>query len=206
MNKRYMETKEKLPYEEVKDIFKAIAKEMRWSYALPENDDVDDQRLYDILLSTTEDYMISDVTYKDGDLWVTYCNNEGYLIPFSNTRFQKKGEKYVSFGKYFWNESTNQYKPIDSLINQIKKRTILNEDVFEKFCNANGYVPITKEMANSFYRDLVGTAKANNKPYLGTDRDVAALLGITLQKANAFLWSCAYFGITERQGGFWIYE
>lgn len=66
---------------------------------------------------------------------------------------------------------------------------------------------ITEGMAKEFYRDLCGTVYGDaNKTGGGimSARLIAEHMGITIPEANDFLWACAEYGITERQGGAWV--
>ena len=64
---------------------------------------------------------------------------------------------------------------------------------------------ITKEMARSFYEDCVGTINhgVRNRWSLDED-DIASKMGIDVDKATDYLWACAKYKITERQGGGWV--
>lgn len=66
---------------------------------------------------------------------------------------------------------------------------------------------ITQGMAREFYRDLCGTVNGNAdktcQGVLPVD-EIAERMGISTEKANEFLWACAKYGITERQGGMWV--
>lgn len=112
---------------------------------------------------------------------------------------------------YYWNEQDNKFAKYSELVYLMKQRlntteTTLTEDMFESFVAEQNYIPITYSMANEFFRDLKGTAKAKEVLPLGETEEVAELMGITIPKATCFLLSCAYYGVTEKQGGFWIYE
>lgn len=67
---------------------------------------------------------------------------------------------------------------------------------------------ITAEQAREFWRDFMGTVWRDPEckithgimsPYLVADH-----MGITEEKAEAFLWACVEYGITERQGGAFV--
>lgn len=64
---------------------------------------------------------------------------------------------------------------------------------------------ITKAQAQEFWRDLMGTLwhDADCKATHGTmgAKLVADHMGITPEKANAFLWACVNYEITDRQNG-----
>lgn len=64
---------------------------------------------------------------------------------------------------------------------------------------------ITKGMADSFYRDCVGTLNKGREPYASYDLDyIAERMGISEDRASDLLWACADYKITERQGGSWV--
>lgn len=66
---------------------------------------------------------------------------------------------------------------------------------------------ITEEMAKEFYRDLCGTvygdANKNGQGIMSAEH-IADLLNIPVERATDFLWACAKYGITDRQGGAWV--
>ena len=69
------------------------------------------------------------------------------------------------------------------------------------------YKKITKEMAREFYRDLCGTVYGDANKTCGGIMSVGLIadhMGISIERANAFLRACADYGITERQGGAWV--
>ena len=108
---------------------------------------------------------------------------------------------------YYWNANENVFETCGRLIDSaMLKLNPITEDKFEGFLAGAGYISVTEDMAKEFYRDLVGTAKAENVPQIGTVEEVARLMKITEAKANCYLLTCACYKITERQGGFWIYE
>lgn len=66
---------------------------------------------------------------------------------------------------------------------------------------------ITGKTAREFYRDLCGTVYGNhdiNSQGIMSEEHIADLLGIPVERATDFLWACAKYGITERQGGAWV--
>ena len=66
---------------------------------------------------------------------------------------------------------------------------------------------ITKEMAKEFYRDLCGTVYGNTNTTCGgimSEELIADHMKISVDLAREFLWACANYGITERQGGAWV--
>lgn len=66
---------------------------------------------------------------------------------------------------------------------------------------------ITKEMAREFYRDLCGTAYGcpdMSCQGIMSVEHIADLMNIAVESASEFLWACAKYGITERQGGAWV--
>lgn len=66
---------------------------------------------------------------------------------------------------------------------------------------------ITKAQAKEFYRDLCGTVYGDPNKTCGgimSERLIAEHMGIGEEKATQFLWACAEYGITERQGGAWV--
>lgn len=66
---------------------------------------------------------------------------------------------------------------------------------------------ITKEMAKEFYRDLCGTVYGNANATCGgimSEELIADHMKISVDRAREFLWACANYGITERQGGAWV--
>ena len=64
---------------------------------------------------------------------------------------------------------------------------------------------ITKEMAKAFWKDLMGTLWHNpeEKSTHGTmsAKLVADHMGITEEKANAYLWKCVDLKLSDRQNG-----
>lgn len=66
---------------------------------------------------------------------------------------------------------------------------------------------ITKAQAKEFYRDLCGTVYGNadtNSQGIMSAALIADHMKMPIEKANDFLWACAKYGITERQGGGWV--
>lgn len=67
---------------------------------------------------------------------------------------------------------------------------------------------ITTSMAKEFWRDLMGTlwGEPDTKVTHGIMNEylVASHMGITPEKAKAFLWKCVELRITERQGGAFV--
>ena len=66
---------------------------------------------------------------------------------------------------------------------------------------------ITKKMAKEFYRDLCGTVYGDpdkNSQGIMSAEHIADLLNISVERAEDFLYACAEYGITERQGGAWV--
>lgn len=65
---------------------------------------------------------------------------------------------------------------------------------------------ITKEKATAFWHDLMGTLWGNpdtkeTHGIMSADFIADTYLDITEGKANAFLWACVEYGLTDRQGG-----
>lgn len=64
---------------------------------------------------------------------------------------------------------------------------------------------INEKQAREFWRDLMGTlwhdpeTKATHG-IMGSGL-IADHMNISVEKANAFMWKCVEFGITDRQGG-----
>ena len=66
---------------------------------------------------------------------------------------------------------------------------------------------ITVGQASEFYRDLCGTVYGDPKKKCGGimgEALIADYMGISEERASEFLWACARYGITERQGGAWV--
>ena len=66
---------------------------------------------------------------------------------------------------------------------------------------------ITQKMAKEFYRDLCGTVYGDANKTAGgimSAELIADHMRISVEKATEFLWACAKYGITERQGGAWV--
>lgn len=66
---------------------------------------------------------------------------------------------------------------------------------------------ITKEMAREFYRDLCGTVYGDENKTCGGIMSaglIADHMRMSIEATNDFLWACARYGITERQGGAWV--
>lgn len=66
---------------------------------------------------------------------------------------------------------------------------------------------ITKEMAKEFYRDLCSTVYGDyniTAQGIMTVEMIADCMKISVERENDFLWACARYGITERQGGAWV--
>ena len=66
---------------------------------------------------------------------------------------------------------------------------------------------ITKAQAAEFYRDLCGTVYGDARHSGGgimSEALIAEHMGISEERASEFLWACARYGITERQGGAWV--
>ena len=63
---------------------------------------------------------------------------------------------------------------------------------------------ISYDMALGFYRDLLGVTHTSGSSGIMPTRMIAEYLGISDDKAEAYLWACARYGITERQGGAWV--
>lgn len=64
---------------------------------------------------------------------------------------------------------------------------------------------ISIEKAKAFWEDLMGTLWGNPKctsthGIMGAEL-VAEHMNMTPEKANAFLWACVEYKLTERQGG-----
>lgn len=62
-------------------------------------------------------------------------------------------------------------------------------------------------MAKEFYRDLCGTVYGDcnkNSQGIMSAEHIADLMGESLERTEDFLWACARYGITERQGGAWV--
>lgn len=66
---------------------------------------------------------------------------------------------------------------------------------------------ITKEMAKEFYRDLCGTVYGDANKTCGGIMSaglIADHMRTSIEEVNRFMWACAEYGITERQGGAWV--
>lgn len=66
---------------------------------------------------------------------------------------------------------------------------------------------ITKEQAREFYRDLKGAIYGDANHGSGgvmSEALIAEHLGISEERASEYLWACAHYEITERQGGAWV--
>ena len=66
---------------------------------------------------------------------------------------------------------------------------------------------ITKNQAAEFYRDLCGTVYGDSRKSgngIMSAEMIAEHMRITTETAEKFLWACARYGITERQGGAWV--
>lgn len=66
---------------------------------------------------------------------------------------------------------------------------------------------ITKNQAAEFYRDLCGTVYGDCRESGGgimSAELIAEHMRIATETAEKFLWACAKYGITERQGGAWV--
>lgn len=67
---------------------------------------------------------------------------------------------------------------------------------------------MTKKQTREFWRDLMGTLWKNPDTKATHGIMGAALIadhmGISTSKAEQFMWSCARYGFTERQGGGWV--
>lgn len=66
---------------------------------------------------------------------------------------------------------------------------------------------MTKKQCKNFIADVKGAIWGNaNHPddAIVEAAFIAERLDISLSKANQFLWACARYGITERQGGGWV--
>ena len=65
----------------------------------------------------------------------------------------------------------------------------------------------TEAQAREFYRDLCGTvygdANINSQGIMSAEH-IADLMGESLERTTDFLWACARYRITERQGGAWV--
>lgn len=63
---------------------------------------------------------------------------------------------------------------------------------------------ITKEQAQGFYNDLIGTVYGDSTKVCGGVMPVELIadrMGISFEKANDFCNAMIKYGITERQGG-----
>ena len=102
----------------------------------------------------------------------------------------------------------------DDLMNEflsLKRENGTDAEDFREYVNNcmtynNGTLEeITKEKATAFWRDLKGIYW-HNPDRKGTGATVyqwavAERMDITEGKANAFLWACIEYGLTDRQGG-----
>lgn len=64
---------------------------------------------------------------------------------------------------------------------------------------------VTKEQARAFWRDLRGSfgyePDGNDTHGVVTAKHVAEKLGISEEKANAYLWACVWHGFSDRASG-----
>lgn len=66
---------------------------------------------------------------------------------------------------------------------------------------------VSESQAKEFYRDLCSTVYGDcnkNSQGIMSAEMIADYMKISIERANDFLWACARYGITERQGGAWI--
>lgn len=66
---------------------------------------------------------------------------------------------------------------------------------------------VSESQSKEFYRDLCGIVYGDcnkNSQGIMSVEMIADYMEISIERANDFLWSCARYGITERQGGAWV--
>ena len=63
---------------------------------------------------------------------------------------------------------------------------------------------ITKVRAMGFYADVLGTFNTKGSDGIVSTEMVADRMMIPVSEATEFLYACANYGITERQGGGWV--
>lgn len=66
---------------------------------------------------------------------------------------------------------------------------------------------ITEKQTRSFYRDLRGTVygdPGHTHDCIMSEELIADYMGISVEMATEFMWACAKYHITERQGGAWV--
>lgn len=66
---------------------------------------------------------------------------------------------------------------------------------------------VSEQQAKEFYRDLCGTVYGDcnkNSQGIMSVEMIADHMKMSVERANDFLWACARYGITERQGGAWV--
>ena len=65
---------------------------------------------------------------------------------------------------------------------------------------------ITEKMARNFWSDLMGTLRFNTEGTHGvmSSAHIAQKMGITEEKAEAFMWACVKFRFSDRANGMFV--